>query len=179
MVQFPCQCFRRIEEGEPYLFLRYIRHAPAMKHVIGSAALLPVRRGDGTVTGTIGGHSDGLLLQRCLQPNFPGLPGLQIIRQRDVEGAGREKNSLARILRKSWRRRHRAGERLKECVRNHDRVIRRFPLKIQQHTAAAKPRRCFCQFLRDPLRVMVPTGNPVVENQHSPRGQGVGEIAQP
>ena len=161
--QLLLQSLRRIEEGKPDRIGRYFRNAPAQEHRIEPAAFLPVRRCDGAVSGARWGDGDGLLLHRHIQPDLPALPGEQIFRQRDVEGAGGQKNGTGRIVDKTRRRCHGAGEGLKQGVGSVCGISIRFPFEIQQYT-----RSLCCP--GDPRRIKA-KGEPVIQDRHGSRGQ--------
>ena len=125
-------------EGEPGGLILGFDPVAAVEPGIGKEAFC-LRRLRGGDAGSLGGQADLLGIGGQIQPDFPALPAIQVLPQRNVVGAGGEKNRAVQTLGVTVRHGNGAGGTGGELG---DQGGLGFPsrlLKIQHQTAAFQP----------------------------------------
>ena len=125
-------------EGEPGGLILGFDPVAAVEPGIGKEAFC-LRRLCGGDAGSLGGQADLLGIGGQIQPDFPALPATQMLFQRNVVGAGREKDRAVQTLGVAVRHGNGAGGTGGEPGGQGGLGFSSRLLKIQHQTAAFQP----------------------------------------
>ena len=125
-------------EGEPGGLILGFNPVAAVEPGIGKEGFC-LRRLRGGDAGSLGGQADLLGIGGQIQPDFPALPAIQVLSQRNVVGAGGEKNRAVQALGIAVRHGDRAGGTGSEPGDQGSLGFLSRLLKIQHQTAAFQP----------------------------------------